>query len=234
MSLQRKIVLVTGGTGALGQVVLRRFLTEGANFATSYRSEEGLNRLPTDLASKVYPVRADVTDEQELAKLFDLVGDKYGGVDVLVNTVGGFLPGRSVSETSLNDWEQMMEVNLNSTFLCSRMYLKLSKGKSYGRIISIAAMLALRPRANRAAYAVSKAGVTVLIQVMGEELKGSGITANAIAPSVIRTFGNTDSAAEEDTGKWVGADEIAELVVFLCSESGKSINGATIPVFGGI
>jgi NAD(P)-dependent dehydrogenase (short-subunit alcohol dehydrogenase family) len=98
----------------------------------------------------------------------------------------------------------------------------------------MAAMPVFRPSRGRAPYAVSKAGVVMLTQILGEELKGTGITANAIAPSILRTGANVASMPGEDASKWVGTDEVAKLMVHLCSDEGKSINGSCIPLFGGI
>jgi NAD(P)-dependent dehydrogenase (short-subunit alcohol dehydrogenase family) len=95
-------------------------------------------------------------------------------------------------------------------------------------------MAALRPSAGRAPYAVSKGGVVTLTQTLAEELKGTGITANAIAPSIIKTQANSESMPDADSSRWVTPEEIAELMLALCSESGRSVNGACIPVFGGV
>ncbi|TAK56341.1 MAG: SDR family oxidoreductase [Bacteroidetes bacterium] len=234
MDLKNKTVLITGGTGALGQVVAERFLAEGAKVASSYLFEDELKRLSESFRKNVAVVRADVSEDEDVAALFKQVEMKHGNVDILINIVGGFLPKTSIAETKTKDWEHMMTMNLKSVFLCSRAFLQQIGSSSYGRIISMAAMPALKPGAGRGAYSVSKAGVVTLTQVLGEELRGTGITANAIAPSVIKTSANISSMPDEDASKWVTPEEIAETILFLCSESGKSINGVCIPVFGGI
>lgn len=234
MTITDKTILLTGGTGQFGHVVAEKFSNDGAKVATSYLFEDELKHLSDDFKKAVFIVRANVTDEQEVAALFHQVQKKYGSVDVLINIVGGFLPRGTIADTETKDWDHMMNVNLKSVFLCSREFLRSTIGKSYGRIISMAAMPALNPTAGRGPYAVSKAGVVVLTKVLGEELKGTGITANAIAPSVIKTKANMGSMPNEDFSKWVTPEEIAELMLFLCSESAKSINGLTIPMFGAL
>jgi NAD(P)-dependent dehydrogenase (short-subunit alcohol dehydrogenase family) len=166
--------------------------------------------------------------------LFQGVIEKFGRVDILINIVGGFLPGSPVKELKSSDWDLMMGKNLKTVFLCTREFLQKLGNATYGRIISMAAMAALRPSAGRAPYAVSKGGVVTLTQTLAEELKGTGITANAIAPSIIKTRANSESMPGADSSKWVAPEEIAELMLMLCSEQGRSVNGACIPVFGGI
>lgn len=234
MSLKDKTVLVTGGTGQLGRTVCEKFSAEGAKVTTSYLFEDELKYFSDDFKKAVFIVRADVTDDQEVAALFHQIVKKYASTDILINIVGGFLPRAGIAETKTKDWDHMMSMNLKSMFLCSREFLRLVKGRSYGRIISMAAMPALHPTSGRGPYAVSKAGVVVLTKILGEELKATGITANAIAPSIIKTKANMESMPNEDFNMWVTPEEIAETMLFLCSESSRSINGLTIPMFGGV
>jgi NAD(P)-dependent dehydrogenase (short-subunit alcohol dehydrogenase family) len=234
MKLATKTVLITGGTGALGHVVAERFMQEGARVASSYLFEDELKRLSESYKKNVFVVRADVTDDEDVAALFQQVIKKNGQVDILINIVGGFLPGTQLKDVTTKDWDLMVNMNLKSVFLCSREFLRMLGNRNFGRIISMAAMPVLRPTAGRGPYAASKAGVVMLTQVLAEELKGTGVTANAIAPSVLKTPANVNSAAEAEVAKWVGPDEVAETMMFLCSDMGKSINGVTLPMFGGI
>ncbi len=234
MILKNQTVLITGGTGQLGHVVAGKFTQAGCRVASSYLFENELERLTPEFRKSVLTVRADVTKEEEVRTLFQKVQMEFGTVSILINIVGGFLPRKEVATTTVKEWEQMMNLNLHTTFLCSRQYLQQISGRPYGRIISMSAMPALKPSAGRAPYAVSKAGVVILTQVLGEELKGTGITANAIAPSIIRTEANIKSMPNEDSANWVSSEEIAETMIYLCSESAASINGLTIPMFGAV
>lgn len=235
MILKDKTVLLTGGTGALGHIVAERFLKEGCNIATSYLFEDELKRLSASFREQVLVVRADVTEDEDVVALFHQVIGKLKSVDILINIVGGFLPKCNVKDVKTKDWDHMMGINLRSVFLCSRQFLqKLPSSREYGRIISIAAMPAMKPVAGRGPYAVSKSGVIMLTQILGEELKGSGVTANAIAPSMLRTEANMALMPTEDVSKWVAPEEVAELMLLLCSSKGASINGTCIPMFGGL
>lgn len=234
MNLQGRTALITGGTGALGQVVGARFMQEGCQVATSYLFEDELKRLSPEFRNNIFLVRADVTEDEDVTALFHQVRKKYGRVDILINIVGGFLQQHAVKEVKTKDWDHMMNINLRSVFLCSREFLQTLADNSFGRIISIAAMPVFRPAPGRAPYAVSKAGVVMLTQVLGEELKGTGVTANAIAPSILKTPANVASMPDEDSSKWVAPEDVAETMLLLCSEKGRSINGSCIPMFGGV
>lgn len=234
MTLQNRTALITGGTGALGHVVAERFLREGANVATSYLFEDELKRLTEGFRKSVFIVRGDVTHDEDVVALFHQVVNKFGKVDILINLVGGFLPGCKVKDVKTKDWDHMMNVNLRSMFFCSRQFLQSLNNAPYGRIISMGAMPALKPSSGRGPYGVSKAGVIMLTQILGEELKGTGVTANAIAPSVLKTPANVESMAKEDTSKWVSSEEVAEMMLLLCSDKGQSINGVCLPMFGGV
>jgi NAD(P)-dependent dehydrogenase (short-subunit alcohol dehydrogenase family) len=234
MTLQNKAVLITGGTGALGHVVAEQMYREGAKVASSYLFETELSRLSESFRRNVYTVHADVTDDEDVAALFQKVSHKVGKVDILINIVGGFLPQTPVKNLTTKDWDHMMDMNLKSAFLCSREFLRQIGDASYGRIISLGALPALKPSAGRAPYAISKMGVIMLTQILGEELKNTGITANAIAPSILKTKANIESMPHEDFSKWVTPEEVTKMILFLCSEHGKSVNGVCIPMFGGV
>ncbi|HEY4612746.1 MAG TPA: SDR family oxidoreductase, partial [Bacteroidota bacterium] len=126
MGLEKKVALVTGGAGALGTVIVQRLLQEGASVAATYHAEH--EKLPAS-SPKLKWMNADVTREEDVVRLFDDVLATFGRVDILVNTVGGFVPGKHVANTPLADWEKMMTLNLRSTFLCMREGLRRMKGQ---------------------------------------------------------------------------------------------------------
>ena len=227
MGLRGKTAIVTGGTGSLGSEIVKRFLTEGINVVVAARKAGAVPR-------GVELIPADVTSEPDVVRLFKECGSKYGSVDIVVNAAGGFLSGKSLSEVTLDEWQHMMSLNLLSVFLCTREALRQMKGKHYGRVINFSALHAIEPVANRAPYAVAKAGVSLLTEIVGKEVKGTGITINAIAPSIILTEANKLSMPKEDFSKWVTPGDITETICYLCSESGGVINGTTLKAFGGV
>jgi len=234
MALNEKVALVTGGTGALGRVVVARLSREGATVYASFLDERELQDLPEVFQASVVTLKADVTTEAGVERLYDEIISRSSRIDIVVNGVGGFLPRKQITEVSLEEWESMMNINLKSTFLSMRESLRRMKGQKYGRIINMSAMVGLSPTPGRAPYAISKAGVSLLTEIVAQEQKGSGITINAIAPSIIATPANLASMPGQDSSKWVRPEEIADLIVYLCSPSAGAITGTTFKAYGGV
>ncbi len=234
MELSEKIALVTGGTGALGSVIADRLSSQGAQVTATYLHEKALTKLPGAFKKKVKLVKADVTVEREVNELFDGIIAASSRIDIVVNTIGGYLVRKPLTEVTLEEWDLMMNVNLKSTFLSAREALRRMNGQAYGRIVNISAMVGLNPSPGRVPYAISKAGVSLLSDLVAQEVRGSGITVNAIAPSIIATQANIEAMPGEDSSKWVTPDQIADLVCYLCSSAAGSITGTTIKAYGGV
>lgn len=231
MSLKGKSALVTGAAGAVGTTVVRRFVSEGMKVVGVVHGKDSHHALDR---TGLNVLTADVTDEKDVRKLFDEMQRLAGPVDILVNTVGGFLPSRQVSEMTVEEWDSMFKINLQSVFLCMREALRQMKGRPYGRIINFSAMPAFQPVAGKAPYSIAKAAVSMLTEIVAREVKGTGITVNAIAPSIIATEANKASMPEADYSKWVTPEAIADTICALCLETGGSINGTTIKAYGGV
>jgi NAD(P)-dependent dehydrogenase (short-subunit alcohol dehydrogenase family) len=230
-----RVVLISGATGALGSVVTREFAQTQARLALTGRSEQKLERLiaENDLtAESTFTVSADVTQAESVKDLVEAVVDRFGRVDALLNTTGGWSGGVSVGETSLEEWEHMLTLNLRSAFLLSRAVVPLMLEAGWGRIVHVSSKTAIAPQAKRAAYAVSKMGLITLTEVIAAEVKGTGVTANVILPSVIDTPANRAGMPKADPRKWVPPERIAATMRFLCSDAGASISGARIPIYG--
>lgn len=234
MVLQQKVALVTGGTGALGSVLAQRLADEGAQVVVSYRTDKDMEGRDKTFSPGIVPIRADLTNEADVIALYDALVQKYSHVDIVINAVGGFLPAKPLADVTLVEWDRMMDINLKSTFLSTREALRRMKGQPYGRIINISAMVGLNPTAGKAPYAIAKAGVSLLTDIVAQEQKGTGITINAIAPSIILTSANLAWAEGEEASKWVKPGEIADLIVYLCSVSAGAITGTTFKAYGGV
>ena len=221
--MEGKVVLITGGSGALGQTVVPTFLTAGAKVFLG-----DLNPLPVQ-RDGVTAIKADVTDHGEVQRMVNEVIRTSGPIDALINLVGGFALGR-LAETDVSLWQRMLTMNLTSAFVLSNAVLPHMLERRTGRILHVAARAALEPFSGAAAYIVSKAGLVALIRTLSIELSGSGVTVNGVLPSTIDTPGNRKAMPQADPSKWARPESIAQTLVFLASDEAMQINGALIPI----
>lgn len=231
----RKVVIVAGGTGGLGRAVSLAFLKTGAAVAVSHRQQtelDALKKAAGENSASLEGYLVDVTNESAVAQFVDAVVQRHGRVDALVNAVGGWVGGVKLWETSPGDFERMINLNLRSGFMLARAAVRVMLKQGTGSIVNVAARAAVAPGASASAYAASKAGAVALIDSLAEDLRGTGVRANSILPSIIDTEPNRKAMPDADFSKWPKPEEIAEVIVFLCSDAGKLIHGAAIPVYG--
>lgn len=234
MRLEKKIALITGGTGELGKALTKKFLDEGADVVVTYRSDADLSEFRTAFA-KVTAIKADVTNEEDVHKLFEDVLAKKKGLHILCNLVGGYMPKKNMADLAVNEWDFMFSLNLKTCFLCTREAFRIMQKSRYGRIINVSAMAGLDLGAGRGAYGISKAAVAGLTRIAGEEAKAlnsADITINAIAPSIMLTVANKKSADKQETDNWVTLEQAADLICYLASGDAAAINGETIRIYG--
>ncbi|HRQ38321.1 MAG TPA: SDR family oxidoreductase [Chloroflexota bacterium] len=229
-----KVVLTTGAAGNLGEAVTRAFYDAGASLALVDNREDRL--LP--LFGNLDPARVllvggvDVTDETAVTHMTTTSINRYGRVDILCNIAGGFKMGTAVHETSLSDWEFMLNLNAKSVFLVSRAIIPHMLAQGSGKIISVAARAALEGKAKMAAYTVSKSAVIRLTEGMAAELKDNGITVNCILPGTIDTPQNRAAMPNANFDKWVAPEALADVMLFLASDGARAVTGAAVPVYG--
>jgi NAD(P)-dependent dehydrogenase (short-subunit alcohol dehydrogenase family) len=154
----------------------------------------------------------------------------FGRIDVLVNTAGGYRAGTPVHETPIETWDFMLNLNARSVFLTSRAVIPCMLRQKYGKIISVAARAAERGRANMAAYSVSKSAVMRLTESMAAELRDMSINVNCVLPGTIDTPANRQAMPDADYSRWVKPEIVAEVILFLASDSARTLNGVSIPV----
>lgn len=230
-----RTVIVAGGTGGLGKSVSLLFLKEGANVVVTYRKEEEFTALKLAADSHLSSLegrRVDVTNEAEAANFMSEVLTLHGGVDVLVNTVGGYAGGIKLWETTTSTLDQMLALNLRSGFILARAVMPAMLSAGRGSIINIAAKAALDHGAGAAAYAASKAAAVALMDSLAADAMGSGVRVNSILPSIIDTPANRAAMPQSDFAAWPKPDDIAQIVLFLSSDLAKTIHGAAVPVYG--
>lgn len=235
--LAGKIALVTGATGGLGRVIVRRLVEQGARVAAVYRDEAKFRSLqaeirPSDEAVAGFP--ADVTVEANVIELVQKVVDRFGRIDIALAAAGAYRGGTDIAGAGTADWDSLMSLNLRAVFLCLRSILPHMVRQNYGRIVAVSARQAVdrKARARSGAYSISKAGLIVLIETIAEEYKKYGITANCLLPGTIDTPANRAELTGADVSKWVQPEDVAEAALFLASEDSRAVNGAAIPVFG--
>lgn len=229
------VAIVTGGAGALGRVVASTFLNKGTQVAIPLRPGTPDANLPPEFQAfggRLFVAAADLTREADTQTFAAEVLRRFGAIDILVNSAGGYAGGEVIGEASNAMLEKMLSANLTTAFLMCSAVLPAMREAGAGRIINIAAMAALTPGAKRGPYAIAKRGVVTLTESIAEEVKGSGITANAIAPSIIVTEANRKSMPSADASRWVTPEEIAAIILFLCSPAARSVNGNVLRVFG--
>jgi NAD(P)-dependent dehydrogenase (short-subunit alcohol dehydrogenase family) len=229
-----KVVLVAGGTGGLGTAVSLAFLEEGARVVVTYRVREeldALKKLAGGNGSQLDGYDVDVTDEAEVGKLVEGIVARHGRLDAMVNTVGGYAGGK-FWELDTKAFDQMLALNLRTGYALSRAAVRVMLKQGSGAIVNIAAKAAFDHSAGLAAYAASKAAAVAMIDSLAEDLKGTGIRVNSVLPSIIDTETNRKAMPKADFAKWPKPQDIAHVIVFLCSDSAKVIHGAAIPVFG--
>lgn len=231
-----KIVVVTGGTGALGKVVVEYFLKTNAVVIATHTGNKSANKFISD-KRKQFPKfsaqKIDVTSEKSIRRFYNSIISRYKRIDILCNLVGGVSKKKFIEDVTLTEWNKMISLNLQSCFLMTKFAIPSMKRNRFGRIINIASMPAVSPEAQRGGYGVAKSGVVALTKTVAEEVKEFGnITVNAIAPSIILTEENKKWGTEEEFKKWVTPEQISEMMLHLCSDSGAAINGQVIQMFG--
>ena len=230
-----KIALVAGGTGGLGRAVSLALLDEGATVIATYRTQEEFDALGQAAAangSRLEGHRVDVTDETEVRTLIDGVLARHQRLDALVNTVGGYAGGSKLWEFEANILDRMLALNLRSGYALSRVVVPAMLKQGHGAIVNVAAKAAFDYPAGAAAYAASKAAALALMGSLAAEVTGTGVRVNSVVPSIIDTPANRKMMRTADFSKWPKPEEIAQVVLFLCSDDSQVIHGASVPVYG--
>ncbi len=230
-----KVVLVAGGTGGLGRAVTLAFLEHGAQVAVTWRHEAEFTSLSSaagDAASRLAGFNVDVTDARATAALVEQILARFGRLDVLVNTVGGYAGGIPLWQLEPETLERMLGLNLLATYALARAVAPVLIARKSGSIVNVAAKAAWDHAAGASAYAASKAASLALIDSLAADLLGTGVRVNSILPSIIDTAANRSAMPNADFSKWPKPEDIAKVVLFLASDEARVIHGASVPVFG--
>jgi NAD(P)-dependent dehydrogenase (short-subunit alcohol dehydrogenase family) len=233
--MKNKVAIITGAVGNLGTATARAFQAAGAKTVLVDRSPERVRDAFADLIDSKDALLAggiDLTNTASLDTLVQQTLARFGRIDVLVNTVGGWRGGKPVHEMDLADWDFLFGVNLRTTLLCCRAVIPQMLKQGSGRIINVASRDALKGSAGFAAYSASKSAVLRLTESLSEELKTSGINVNCIMPGTIDTPQNRAAMPKADHSIWVAPAALADVIAFLAGDAGRAVTGAAIPVYG--
>ncbi|MGB8434217.1 MAG: SDR family NAD(P)-dependent oxidoreductase [Burkholderiales bacterium] len=232
--LDGRVAIVTGAAGNLGRATAEAMRAAGAKTVLVDGSQEHLQQAypRTQDPDRLLHGGIDLTDEQGAQSIATAARNRFGRIDVLVNTVGGFRGGKAVHEEELATWDLMMAINVRTTLLACRAVLPDFHDQGSGAIVNIAAGAALSSPAGLAAYSASKSAVIRLTEALAAEGKARGIRVNAVLPGTIDTPQNRATMPNADTSKWVAPEAIADVIVFLASDAARAVTGVALPVFG--
>ena len=230
---QGQVVLVAGGTGALGSAVARAFIQEGANVAVTYRTPREYDDLQGSVSSDRARLRGhqiDVTNEAEMSRLAAAIDAEFHRLDVLVNTAGGYSGGPKLWDIESAVLERMLDLNLRSAFVTSRSVLPILLRQDRGCIVNVAAKAAVDQPGGAGAYVASKAAALALMHSLAMDLKGTAIRVNSVLPNIIDTAANRRDMPRANFATWTKPEDIARVILFLCTEDARALNGTAIPV----
>ncbi|MGH2692180.1 MAG: 3-oxoacyl-ACP reductase FabG [Actinomycetota bacterium] len=241
-----KVALVTGGSGGIGRACAEALGEAGLAVAVGFRgSELGAKEAVAAIektGGRAEAVKIDVTSDDDVDEAFGRVERSLGEVAVLVNAAGISIDGLAV-RYSTGDWQATLDANLSGAFRCARRAMRPMLRARWGRIVNVTSVVgALRGNPGQAAYAASKAGLAGMTRSLAREIGGRGITVNAVAPGVIETEmteqlpeqAREQLIAETPAGRSGVPAEVAAVVRFLASDEASYVNGAVVPVDGGL
>ncbi len=240
-NFSNKTVLITGATGGIGNETARLFCKNGANVILTGSRETVLQQMVTELGDRVHYHVCNLANEEEAVNLIGQCEEKYGDIDILVNNAGITKDGLTL-RMKIEDWQNVMDINLKATFILCKAVLRGMSKRRYGRIINISSIIGLTGNAGQVNYAASKAAIIAMSKSLAREFAMRGITVNSIAPGYIDTP-MTDAMNEQikeeiikkiPLGRTGAPEEIAHAIAYLASDRASYITGETLNVNGGM
>ncbi len=249
MQLKGKNAVITGSNQGFGKAIAEEFIAQGANILICARNEQLLEATRLELSKKikgfqnVYACRVDVTDRESLNQLYETAVEKFGTIDILVNNAGVYGPKGAIEEIDWDEWVEAIKINLLGTVLACKIFIPHFKNNGHGKIINLSGGGATAPLPRISAYAASKAAVVRFTETLSEEVKGTGVEVNCIAPGALNTrlLDEVLEAGMEKVGKTFYERSLAQkqqggtplvkgaqLCVFLASDNSNGITGKLI------
>ena len=238
----KRSAFITGGGGGIGLAIAWELGRAGYHVIINGRHEGALKQACNALADdgiESLCVRGDVTDPQDVESVVQYVEEQFDGVDVLVNNVGSFISKKTL-DFSPKEWQEILNSNISTTFLCARAFLRLLKYSAHPRIVNIGVSYANvgTGRPNFGPYAAAKAALLSLTRTLAVELAPAGVTVNTVSPGMIDTGVYAEEVMQRyeeviPAGRFGTPEEVARAVCFLADTQSDYITGADIPVAGG-
>lgn len=242
ISIQDKVVIVTGGVGEIGSAIARRLVEEGAKVVIADIADgSDLEAELNDIGEAKY-VKTDVGSEEDTQRMAEEAVNAFGRIDVLLNNAGIYT-GKPFEEITLEDWRERMNVNLEGPFLCTKAVLPAMKEQGKGKIINMGSDTVWMGTPGMTHYVASKGGLLGMTRALANELGPLGITTVYVTPTLLDTPGTREAFAQEHfdyvightpIGKFEKPEDVTGLITFLCSDESEWINGAAINIGGGI
>jgi len=226
MTLENRVVVISGVSGATGQLAAKAFAERGASLVLLGRDQPKLDALAAELGlpeGRILARAADLGQRDAVFQTARAVQAKFGRADMLLHLVGGWTGGKTLLETPAEDLQEMLDQHLWTTFHMTQAFLPLLAQNTWGRVIAISSPLATRPSAKMGAYAIGKAAEETLLLTLAQEAIDKGVTANIL---------QVRSIDVKNEGKGTAPAEIVAAILYLCSEEAGKVNGARIPLTG--
>ncbi len=241
MDFTGKKVLLTGATGGIGQAVLKAFIKAGATVVASGTRQEVLEEICGKLGDKAIPITCNLRDQESIKSLVNLSIEKMGSIDILVCNAGITQDNLSMM-MKIDDWNDVINVNLTSTFLLNQLASKIMLKQKFGRVVNIASVVGVTGNPGQANYVASKAGMIGFTKSIADEFATRNITFNCIAPGFIDSpmtdklneVQKKEIAKRIPIGRMGKPEEIAHGVLFLASDKSSYITGHTLHINGGM
>jgi NAD(P)-dependent dehydrogenase (short-subunit alcohol dehydrogenase family) len=235
MSADPPVVLVTGATGPLGRVAVRRFVTDGARLALAGTNRARLAAVAAEagLAADAWlPLVGDLRDREAARTLIAAVDGRFGRVDVLLHLIGGWAGGTPVVDLDADEITSMLDQHLWTTFHLVQAVVPGMAERGFGRLLAVSSPFAANPGPKGAGYAIAKAAEELLLRSLARELAGNGVTANVVVVRKIDAFHQREKAPDMKNAAWATPEEIADTLAFLASPASAAVNGARITLDG--
>ena len=220
-----RVVVITGATGALGQLAAQTFASRGDSLVLLSRNQTELDSLARDLnlpSERIFTRVVDLLDSQSLRDSSKAVEAKFGRVHALLHLVGGWTSGKTIAETSVDDFASMLDQHAWTTFNLFQTFVPYLVASGWGRVITVSLPLTVHPQPKMGAHAAGKAAQEALVLTLAEETRGTGVTANII---------HIDSIDVKGTGKGTPPKEIVAAMEYLFSEEASNVTGTRIPIY---